>query len=448
MLTNKEMEGLRRGLVLAGAAALLAGGARAQGLGNSPYSRIGLGEYNANTGGVRQMGMGGVGLAAPNAVNVNELNPALLFYTSRTTFEAGYNGQYKTVKNANGANRSGSGTLGYFAFSVPLSTKWGAAVGLKQVSAVDYESNIIENVVGTPVPGQARSLKQNKGSGGVSEAYLAQGYRLGKNFTLGFTAAYVFGVIDETTGTTVQEGTSTDRLINAVDRVSTRYSDFAFRTGAHYRQKLGKDLNLNLGGVYSFAHSLNGQRERTQEQQYADDGSLANAVSTLSASRGSSYVPALAQVGFSLDNDKNWSASLDVAQQQWSKFRNFGEQPQVLSNTLRVGLGGEISPDPGSVEHYFQRVSYRAGVAVAQLPYQPGGKTLYDRSVSWGFGFPLPTATPLEATTFSLGFTYGVRGNSDIINPATKSSNVQETYIRGQLGVTLNNRWFIKRRLQ
>ena len=442
------MERLRTALVLAGIAVLTAGGAQAQGLGNSPYSRIGLGEYNANTGGVRQMGMGGVGLAAPNAVNVNELNPALLFYTSRTTFEAGYNGQYKTVKNANGANRSGSGTLGYFAFSVPLNPKWGAGVGLKQVSTVDYESNIIDEVAGTPVPGQARSLKQNRGSGGISEAYLAQGYRITKNFTLGFTASYVFGVIDETTGTAVQEGNSTARLINSVDRLHTRYSDFAFRTGAHYRQKLGKELNLNLGGVYSFAHNLSGQREETQEQSYADNGTLVSPISTLSDGRGSSYVPALAQVGISVDNDKNWSVSLDAAQQQWSKFRNFGEQRLALNNTVRVGLGAEISPDPGSVEHYFQRVSYRAGVAVAQLPYQPGGKTLYDRSVSWGFGFPLPTATPLEATTFSLGFTYGVRGNSDIINAATNSSNVQETYIRGQLGVTLNNRWFIKRRLQ
>lgn len=440
------MERLRTGLVLAGVAVLMAGGAQAQGLGNSPYSRIGLGEYNANTGGVRQMGMGGVGVAAPNAVNVNELNPALLFYTSRTTFEAGYNGQYKTVKNANGANRSGSGTLGYFAFSVPLSTKWAAAVGLKQVSAVDYESNIIDNVAGAP--GQAQSLKQNKGSGGVSEAYLAQGYRINKNFTLGFTASYVFGVIDESTGTAVQENTSTARLINSVDRTSTRYSDFAFRTGAHYRQKIGKNLNVNLGGVYGFAHNLSGQRERTQEQQYADDGTLASAASTLSDTRGSSYVPALAQVGVSFDNDKNWSANLDVSQQQWSKFRAFGEQPLALSNTMRLGLGGELTPDPGSVEHYFQRVSYRAGVAVAQLPYQPGGKTLYDRSVSWGFGFPLPTATPLEATTFSLGFTYGVRGNTDILNAGTNASNVQETYIRGQFGVTLNNRWFIKRRLQ
>ena len=104
---------------------LAAGGAQAQGLGNSPYSRIGLGEFNANTGGVRQMGMGGVGLAAPNAINVNELNPALLYYTSRTTFEAGYNGQYKTVKNATASSRSGNGTLGYLALSVPLTRDGG-----------------------------------------------------------------------------------------------------------------------------------------------------------------------------------------------------------------------------------------------------------------------------------------------------------------------------------
>ena len=29
-----------------------------------------------------------------------------------------------------------------------------------------------------------------------------------------------------------------------------------------------------------------------------------------------------------------------------------------------------------------------------------------------------------------------------------KGSNVQENYIKGQFGVTLNNRWFIKRKLQ
>jgi long-subunit fatty acid transport protein len=438
MLTNKEM----KRLVLAGVAVLVASGAQAQGLGNSPYSRIGLGEFNANTGGVRQMGMGGVGLAAPNAVNVNELNPALLYYTSRTTFEAGYNGQYKTVKNANGFSRSGNGTLGYLALSVPLSTKWGAAVGLKPLSAVEYESNIIQGVASAP---GSRVRKQFKGTGGVSEAYLGQGYRLSKAFTVGFTASYVFGVVDETVGTTLLVPNTSDSLLTSVDRQHTRYSDFAFRAGAHYRHKIGKNLNMNLAGVYSFSHNLNGQQSNSQERQNSN-GTLIGAATLLNNGRGSTFVPALAQVGISFDNDKNWSLNLDAAQQQWSKFNSFNTIEPALSNTVRVGLGGEITPDPGSVEHYFQRVSYRAGVNFAQLPYQPGGKMLYDRSVSWGFAFPLPTASALEATTFSLAFTYGVRGNTDVLSATT--SNVQETYIRGQFGVTLNNRWFIKRRLQ
>ncbi len=431
------------GLVLASAAVLLAGGVQAQGLGNSPYSRIGLGEFNGNTGGVRQMGMGGVGLAAPNAVNVNELNPAMLYYTSRTTFEAGYSGQYKTVKNASASTRTGNGTLGYFAMSVPLSTRWGAAVGLKPLSAVDYEANTLQAVVGDP---NAQSLKQYKGTGGVSEAYLGQGVRIAKNLTVGLTASYVFGVVDETTGTTLVIANSTAAQEQSIERQHTRYSDFAFRAGTHYRHKLGKSLNLNLGGVYSFGHKLNGQQTNTQERQNAD-GTLIGTATTVSDGRGSTYVPTLAQAGITLDNDKNWSVSLDAAQQQWSKFNSFSTVGPALNNTVRVGLGGEFAPDPGSVEHYFQRVTYRAGISMAQLPYQPGGKMLYDRSVSWGFAFPLPTSSPLEATTFSLAFTYGVRGNTDLLS-VPGSSNVQENYIRGQLGITLNNRWFIKRRLQ
>ncbi|MBD2769183.1 hypothetical protein IC235_14925 [Hymenobacter sp. BT664] len=441
MLSNKEM----KRLVLMGVAGLLAGGAQAQGLGNSPYSRIGLGEFNPNVGGVRQQGMGGVGLAAPNAVNVNELNPALLYYTNRTTFEAGYNGQYKTVKNASSSSRSGNATLGYLAMSVPLSSKWGAAVGLKPLSAVDYESNSIQDVAGAPTLTQV--LKQYKGTGGVSEAYFGQGYHLTKAFTVGFTASYIFGVTDETTSTLVQIANSTASLVRSVDRAQTRYSDFAFRAGAHYRQKVGKDLSLGLAAVHSFGHNLSGQQTVTQEQEDLA-GALVGPPTQLRDGRGSTYVPALSQLGISLDNDKNWSLNLDASQQQWSKFTSFGDKGGSLRNTMRLGLGGEFTPDPGSIEHYFRRVTYRAGVSFAQLPYQASGQTLYDRSVSWGFAFPLPTATPLESTTFSLAFTYGVRGNTKVLDGAAGTSNVQENYIRGQLGITLNNRWFIKRRLQ
>ena len=83
------------------------------------------------------------------------------------------------------------------------------------------------------------------------------------------------------------------------------------------------------------------------------------------------------------------------------------------------------------------------------MPYRPNGQVLYDRALSWGFAFPLPTATALESTVISLGFMYGIRGNTDYLyGGSSGGSNVRENYVRAQLGVTLSNRWFIKRRLQ
>ncbi|UOG75008.1 hypothetical protein MTX78_00045 [Hymenobacter tibetensis] len=417
-----------------------------QRLGNSPYSRLGLGDTYFNTGGVRQMGMGGTGVAAPNGVQVNDLNPALLYYMNRTTWEVAVSSQYKTVRNNVQSQKTGSATLGYFALAVPLSTRWGAAIGLKPYSAVDYESIQTGTVANDP---NTQVISRYQGQGDLSEAYFGQGIRLAKGLSVGVTAAYVFGSIDLTTGT--QVGSDASDRVTTLDHI--HYSDFRFRSGIHYRGKFTDKLNYNLGGVYGFQTNLNGERQLTQQRLGADGSQLAGAASeTLADGTGYAVVPALAQLAISLDNNKNWSANLDVSQQQWSKFRSFNQQGGTvgvaLSNTLRVAAGGEFVPDPTSVDNYFKRVTYRAGLSVAEMPYRPGGEALYDRAISWGFSLPV-SASPLEASTISLGFTYGQRGNIDVRTVgSTQERNIKEDYIRAQLGLSLNNRWFIKRRIE
>lgn len=452
-MSQLNFAGLAGGFSLLGLLAATPGAlGQSQGLGNSPYSRLGLGDASLNLGGVRQMGMGGTGVAAPNGTNVNELNPALLYYTNRTTFEAGYTGQFKTLRNDATSQRTGTGTLGYVALAVPISRSWAGAIGLKPYTTVDYESRTVDSgVEGDPT---AQLERQYKGNGGLAEAYMSHAVRLRKNLVVGVSAAYVFGSINQEASTRV--GTETLPLVlngRSVYEQQVHYSDFAFRSGVHYRGKLTDKLNYNVGGVYSFRSKLNGDRSRNILREDAD-GALINATPLSKDEKGKATVPALTQVGLSLDNNRNWSVSLDGGLQQWSQFKSFGEAGGLsgvpLSNTYRGALGGELTPDPTSVDHYFKRVTYRAGLSVAQLPYRPGGNVLLDRSVSWGFGLPLPSASALDATTISLGFTYGQRGNTDVLqldNNGTER-NVKESYIRMQLGVTLNNRWFIKRRIE
>ena len=49
---------------------------QAQDLGNSPYSRIGLGELNSTPGNIRNFGMGNIGVSTPNGANAQVQNPA------------------------------------------------------------------------------------------------------------------------------------------------------------------------------------------------------------------------------------------------------------------------------------------------------------------------------------------------------------------------------------
>ncbi|MGI4833694.1 MAG: hypothetical protein ACRYFK_09560 [Janthinobacterium lividum] len=441
MSTFKQVSG-----ALIGAALLAAGPALAQSQGqaNSPYSRLGLGDYQGNLGGVRQLGMGGTGLAAPNTGNVNELNPALLTYTARTTWEAAFNGEAKTNRTATASNRSGSGSLGYLALAVPLNRRWAGALGLKPFSSVSYDATTTGPVNGDPT---AIAYSQYHGTGGLSEAYLASGIHVLRDLNLGGSASYLFGTIDQTVGTAISTTTLAARQLVVKDE-QLRYSDFLFRAAAHYRHKVTKDLNLNLGAVYSFPTNLRATRTLTAAQHDAN-GATIGAVTQLSSDVGSTYVPAQTQAGLSVDNSRNWSVSVDGSYQQWSQFRPYSQlSTTALTNTWRGAAGGEFTPDPGSVDHYFQRVTYRLGLSVAQMPYAPQGENLYDRAVHWGFGFPLPTGTPLESTTISLGFALGQRGNTNYVVGNASGSNVRETYLRMQLAATLGNRWFIKRRLQ
>jgi hypothetical protein len=441
MLTTKKLSGA----LLTAAATLLAGSAAGQGLGNSPYSRIGLGDAYGNYGGVRQLGMGGTGLAAPNTGNVNDLNPALLVYTPRTTWEAAFTAQTKTVRNATtSAPNSGTGTLGYLALAVPFNKRWGGSIGLRPYSAVDYQATTLGSVNGDPY---SQAFRRYNGSGGLSEAYFATGIHVLRDLNIGGSASYLFGTITQSIGTAIiAPGIATQQIV--VDNEQLRYSDFLFRGSAHYRHQLNKKVNLNLAAVHTFQARLQANRQRSTEEQDANGAATSTSVA-LANDNGTITVPSVTQVGLSVDNGRNWSFNVDGSYQQWSKFRTFSiVSAESLDNTWRVATGGEFTPDPGSVEHYFQRVTYRAGLSVAQMPYAPVGNRLYDRAVHWGFAFPLPTATALESTVISLAFLYGVRGNTDYLYGNGGRSNVQEKYVRVQVGATLSNRWFIKRRLQ
>ncbi len=409
---------------------------QAQNIGNTPYSRYGLGELNNNLGSIRTAGMGGVGVSAGNSYQANTANPALLYYNSTTVFDLGINTQLKKIKNSTTSQVDGNGNIGYVTIGVPISKRWSSAVSLRPFSAVDYQINSASPLPSNP---QATVRSQYSGEGGISELYFGHGVRIANGLTIGASASYLFGTITSESSSLIEDTTLVGlNLERVIYSQRTRYTDFLFRAGANYRKEVKDKLFINAGALYSLKADLDATRETSYERRtiyevIQDENILPDSV------KGGVSVPSSLRAGISVDNGTNLTIGAEFYTQNWSEFRNF-EGEQELANSYRIGLGGEYTPDATSVGNYFERVTYRAGFNYGNTPYKINGEQIKDMAVTWGFTMPIGRSTPYDMYQFNTAFALGRRGTTD-------NNLIQEDYFQFSFGVTINSRWFIKRRL-
>ncbi|RDV14347.1 hypothetical protein DXT99_14570 [Pontibacter diazotrophicus] len=419
--------------VLIGFAALcLAHTAQAQLISSTPYSRYGLGEINENLGSIRNAGMAGTGISAANSYQPNLANPALLYYNSITNFTMGIAGQAKQVSNEGNSQTNGNGNLNNVSLSVPVTKRWSSAVGLRPFSTVNYQVNVSDVVEGNP---EATIFREYVGSGGLSEAFFAHGVRITGGLTVGGSASYIFGNIANESSSTIsdpeQEGLGQER-VTIVDRTS--YSDFIFRAGANYRQKLADKLFISAGGVYSFEAELDAERMVTYER-------TTQAASPADSAESSITIPASMRAGISIDNGSNLTVAADFASYQWSKYRDFEGNNGGLEDSYRAALGAEYTPEANSIDSYFKRITYRGGLYYSETPYVLNGQRITDKGVTAGATLPIGRSTLYDLYQLNISVGYGQRGTTDY-------GLVKEDYLQFGLEFTVNSRWFIKRRIE
>ena len=148
----------------------------AQGLGNSPYSALGLGE-SFSSGNVTNMGMGGMGISYASPFYLNLQNPALLARRTRfTVFEVGITGQSKSLtQNLNGdtqSQRDFGGNLSYLALAFPVNSRLNMSLSLRPYSYVNYNTRQYRPI-GTTI---YEAEYNYSGTGGLNRASVAGGY--------------------------------------------------------------------------------------------------------------------------------------------------------------------------------------------------------------------------------------------------------------------------------
>ena len=100
-------------------------------------------------------------------------------------------------------------------------------------------------------------------------------------------------------------------------------------------------------------------------------------------------------------------------------------------------VGFEYLPNPNG-RAYFERVYYRFGANLSKSYYTVNGEQLKSLVLSTGWGFPLKKG--LNPTIMNFTFEYGLNGK-------VEGNLLREQYFKFILNATINENWFMKRKL-
>lgn len=411
--------------------------------GFSPYTIKGIGDIN--TGGLtNNQAMGGLGISYSSGFHLNTTNPALLYKNRLSVFEIGIVGDYKDISTNELTQSNFDGGFNYVAFGFPvIPDRWSFSMGAMPYSTVNYNISFDQPVSGST---DADFTKEFEGSGGFTRAFIGNGIKINKNFSVGVTAGFLFGSVNDETTTNVYS--FEDRVITvdgedsvvqnvvlnntAIYTERTSISDFTFTTGIAYKGKLKEKTFLNLGIIYELGGEKNIKQFQSLRNFRFENAPYAN--DTIVDRSADMTLPSAYGVGISFEKQFHWTVGADVNLRQWDEYRNHNGDNEGLENSLSVAVGGEFIPDISSVDSYLNRITYRLGFNYEETPYIYNNEQIKDFGINFGVSLPVRNFSSLN-----LAFKAGQRGTTD-------NNLIKEQYFKVYLGVTFNDKWFVRRK--
>ncbi len=270
------------------------------------------------------------------------------------------------------------------------------------------------------------------GEGGLNNAFIGGAGKIGP-VSFGVNAGYMFGNIRSTSRIV---NLDTTRVLGTDISRFTKYGGIYWKAGIQYVDTaVGNGLQLRIGATAAISQSLNGSRDFYQSSFFfVGNTEYQDTAYSTSGGSGKLVLPATYSFGAMLSG-LNWSVSADVIRTDWSVYKVYDIPDSVRSATLRFNVGGEYTPDPLSVYNYLSRVTYRAGFYYGQDYVK-----LRNTDMNY-YGFTLGASLPFKRSPDRIhtALEFGRRGTED-------NGLVKMNYFRFHLGISLNDRWFIKRR--
>jgi hypothetical protein len=397
---------------------------------SSPYSFYGIGDIRFR-GTAENRLMGGVSVF-PDSIHINIQNPASYSSLKLTSYTVGASFSSTRLNSFKSNEKAQRSTLDYMAVAIPLK-KMGFAFGLIPYSSVGYrirnESTTVNNNNETTTV-----IKRYEGTGGLNKIFLGFGYKVNPNLSIGADINYNFGKIE-----TKNIEKISDVQFGTQEFNSSELSGLNVNLSAMYQRKLNDKLDVFGSLIYSPQSNLKSRNKRIISSVLYSDFFDPQDVDRFDETNTTFTIklPSKITFGLGIGQSKKWMLGTELTFQQNSKF---GNRTDDISNVayrdaIKYSLGGYFIPNYSAFSNYFKKITYRGGFRYENTGMVINNQKLRDYAVSAGLGLPLGGVF----SNLNIGVEYGRRGTA-------KALLIEENYTNVILSLSLNDRWFIKRK--
>lgn len=403
---------------------------------DSPYSLFGVGQVRDKSMNVRLMGMGGLANAMYGGGMINSENPASYAKIDSLAFlfDAGFYFKTSTFSTSSFSERASNASFDYVSMAFGLTSWWKMALGVQPYSIAGYTMKVDKDI-----PEVGATTTRFQGKGGLNQVFAGTAFKLGKHVSIGANAYYVFGNTKTETSLFFPDSIY---YVGSRRSIDMMVSSFMFDYGVLFNTNVGDDLNLSLGLTYNQKVRLKGEQTlfvRSIEEDI--DTEIEYVIDTVAHVIGQTRItmPQGFGAGFVLQKNDQWALGVDFNWMQWSKFAREGVT-ESLQNSWLVSAGAEFTPKHSSISGYFSRVTYRIGGFYEHGFINLSGNDGKDHSinkvgVTAGLSLPLPKTLSKVNIAFEVG-RYGTR----------EGGLIQERYAKMNVGISVFEHWFMKRK--
>jgi len=409
----------------------------------SPYSFYGIGSLKFK-GTVENRSMGGLSVYN-DSIHINLNNPASytgndleIFGKESRPVKFTVGGSYSGIrlKSNTSSDNTSTATFDYLALSVPMG-KFGMTFGLMPYTSVGYKLEALND--------DGNIANKFRGQGGLNKVFLGFGYQINTKLSIGIDTHYNFGNIQNSFVTYQYDSEGLATQYQSRENNRSDLSGLNINLGLYYQTMLNNNLELVSSLTYTPKSNLVSKNERsfstittnfTTGQEFVVNTIDADLLA-LGLQETDLVLPSRLSFGAGVGKPRKWFVGSETSFQKTSEFSNalYSSDQTTYEDAYSFSLGGFYIPSYNSFSKYWKRIVYRAGIRSEGTGLVIDNQSINEFGISFGVGLPLVNGL----SNANVGLEFGKRGT-------TKSNLIQENFINLQISLSLNDRWFQKRK--